>query len=110
MGIRKKGRAKFDFKGRPFVWWIEGDVHLRIASDDKQFIVGYLLIGDSSLLVVHGLEFPGIQNSERPLRLWVPPLSPTPVIGHHVNHILSMCFDGETRPFVGETPEYSAGL
>ncbi|TWT81674.1 hypothetical protein CA13_31270 [Planctomycetes bacterium CA13] len=110
MGIRKKGRAQFDFNGRPFVWWIEGDVHLRIASDDKRFIVGYLLIGDSSLLVVHGPEFPGIQNPERPLRIWVPPLSPTPVIGQHVNHILTMCFDGEAKPFVGESPEYSAGL
>jgi hypothetical protein len=37
------GRAKFDFRGRPFVWWVDGDFWLRIASLDKRFVVAYAL-------------------------------------------------------------------
>ena len=56
MGVRKKGRVKFTFGGRLFVWWIDNDTYLRIASDDKRFIAGNLLIDRFDLLAVHALN------------------------------------------------------
>jgi hypothetical protein len=29
MPVRTKGRAKFEFRGRQFVWWVDGDYWLR---------------------------------------------------------------------------------
>ena len=39
MPARTKGRVKFDFRGRRFVWWVDGDRWLRIASLDKKVVL-----------------------------------------------------------------------
>ncbi|MGC8644604.1 MAG: hypothetical protein ACP5XB_32465, partial [Isosphaeraceae bacterium] len=76
MPARTKGRAKFDFKGRPFVWWVDGDYGLRIASADKRFVVAVALgraSDEAPILVVHGQEFPGLPSGvPRPVHLIVP--------------------------------------
>ena len=96
MPARKKGRAVFDFQGRRFVWWIDGDHWLRITSDDKQFVVAWPLgraIDESPILVVHGPEFPGlVQSDPRPVYLIFP--EPTgKSIGNWVDEILRWSFD-----------------
>ena len=76
MPIRTRGRAKFDFRGRAFVWWIDNDKYLRIASLDKKFVIALLLGADidaPGVVEVTGQEFPGLDQSERrPVRLVVP--------------------------------------
>ena len=110
MGIRKKGRAKFDYHGRLFVWWIDNEIYLRIASDNKRFVVGHLLVGESSLLAVHGPDFPGLEHNQRPCWFTMPPLR-SPDIGRHVEHILNICFQSrEFVPFTDELPEYGSRL
>jgi hypothetical protein len=39
MGVRKVGRCSVVVRGREFVWWVQGDTELRIASADKKFAV-----------------------------------------------------------------------
>jgi hypothetical protein len=76
MPARTKRREKFDFNGRPFVWWVDGDYWLRIASADKRFVVAYALWrapNQAPILVVHGPEFPGLPPGlSRPASLIVP--------------------------------------
>lgn len=96
MPARTKGRARFDFQSRPFVWWIDGDRWLRIASDDKQFVVAYPLgraPDQPAVLVVHGHEFPGLeQSARRPINLRV--FEPSgDSIGAWVQALLQWCFD-----------------
>ena len=75
MPARTKRRAKFAFRGRAFVWWIDGDRLLRISSIDKRFVVAFHLFtedGAHPVLDVIGHEFPGVSPSERrPVRLVV---------------------------------------
>ena len=96
MPARTKGRAKFDFRGRPFVWWVDGDFWLRIASLDKRFVVSYSLgraAGQPPILAVHGHEFPGLEPSEsRPI--YVVTLEPIgESIGVWVEQLLAWSFD-----------------
>lgn len=68
MPARTRGRAKFDFNGRQFVWWIDGDYWLRIASADKRFVVAFALGRASDqvpILAVHGPEFLGLPPAPR---------------------------------------------
>ena len=73
---RTRKRAKFDFCGRPFIWWIDRDYWLRIASADKRFVVAFALGRDPSqppTLAVHGHEFPGLPSGvPRPAYVIVP--------------------------------------
>jgi hypothetical protein len=77
MPARTKARAKFDFGGRPFVWWIENEKYLRICSLDKKFIIACWLgtAPDAPEVVeITGPEFPGLSASEgRPLYVVAPP-------------------------------------
>jgi hypothetical protein len=72
--IRKKGRYKFDYNGRSFVWNFFQDVSVRIASVDKQFSVLYELIGNNCLVAVSGPEFIGIARTVR-RPVWIVPPS-----------------------------------
>jgi hypothetical protein len=77
VAVRKKRRNKFQHSGRSFVWWVDNDTCIRIASDDKAFVVAYLIYDVpqdvGGLLAVHGHEFPGIELTEkRPVWLVVP--------------------------------------
>jgi hypothetical protein len=96
MPARTKGRAKFDFRGRPFVWWVDGDYWLRIASLDKRFVVAYALgraAGQPPILTVHGQEFPGLESSE-PRPIYLITLEPTgKSMGAWVDQLLTWCFD-----------------
>ena len=79
MGVRAKGRHKITVGGRDFVWWVYNDGEsLRIASEDKRFVVAYQLYyeGDARpLLRVSGPEFPGVARAaKRPVYL-LPPAS-----------------------------------
>ena len=101
--IRTKGRSRFDYNGRNFVWHIARDVELRIASTDKKFVVMYELIGSRPLMSVSGAEFVGVQPAaKRPLWL-VPPHFNRPIGGALVREILSWCFDPghEIIPYEG---------
>jgi hypothetical protein len=63
----------FTFRGRPFVWWVDGDRYLRISSIGKKFIVAFHVVGAPARLQVIGQKFPGIAPSEpRPVPLVVP--------------------------------------
>jgi hypothetical protein len=96
MPARTKGRARFDFRGRKFVWSIDGDRWLRIASLDKRFVVAVPMFRDSDqplVLVVHGHEFPGLTPADaRPVYLVVPEPSGSSM-GAWVDQILTWSFD-----------------
>jgi hypothetical protein len=96
MPARTRGRAKFDFRGRPFVWWVDSDRWLRIASLDKRFVIAWPLgrrLDEPSTILVVGQEFPGIDAAEaRPVRLLVPERV-GPSMGAWVDHLLRWSFD-----------------
>jgi hypothetical protein len=97
MPARTKGRAKFDFRGRAFLWWIEDARYLRIISLDKKFVVGFPLgraADEPPSLVISGQEFPGLKASEsRPVYLCIPDVPANSSIGAWVDHIIKWCFD-----------------
>ena len=104
MAIRTKGRVRFDYNGRPFVWHVADEVVLRIASADKHFSVAYELIGNNPLLAVGGPEFVGIAKSvSRPAWI-VPPKFNARVSGRLVREVLNWCFDPdhEIIPYEGQ--------
>ncbi len=107
MPARTKRRAKFDFHGRPFVWWVDGDRWLRIASRDKRFVVAFPLVravDQPPSLTVYGHEFPGLAPSEaRPIHL----VSPQPKgdsMGAWVEQLLVWCFDEAHEIVTAEGP------
>lgn len=75
MGVRKKGKTRFEYLGR-YYYWLFDNWHIRIASEDKKFVVAYFMDGHRELephLEVIGQEFPGIKREQsRPVRLYVP--------------------------------------
>jgi hypothetical protein len=101
MAARTKGRAKFDFRGRPFLWWIDRDRYLRILSRDKKFIIAapiWTLPGSSSVIEVIGPEFPGLDARElRPIRLVGPNRTAPNSLGEWVDEVLCWAFDPKRR-------------
>jgi len=93
---RAKGRAKFDFRGRAFVWWVDGDRYLRISSQDKKFVIAFPLgrkIDTPPVVEVIGQEFTGLGPTEaRPIWLIVPEPSGKSM-GAWVDELLRWCFD-----------------
>jgi hypothetical protein len=72
MAIRKKGRSSIRVANRRYVWWVHDEREVRIASEDKRFVVSYHWTS-TPRLAVSGPEFPGIEPAEsRPVWL-VPP-------------------------------------
>lgn len=108
MSIRTKGRAKFDYDGRRFVWWVDSDIYLRIASADKQFVVSTPLHDLDSvgpLLAVLGPEFPGVSRTESRPVWFVPPKFSADSMGGHVANTLDWCFKTEDHErFAGDPP------
>src|SRR3954463_15576862 len=96
MAARTKGRAKFDFHGRPFLWWVDGDRYLRITSLDKRFVIAYPIGTEShapAVVEVIGSEFPGVEGSKgRPL-WFIAPALPTTSMGAWVDRLLTWSFD-----------------
>ena len=91
--IRTKGRSRFSYNGRPFVWYVLDETQLRIASADKHFVVAFELIGNGPLLSVSGPEFLGISPSvKRPVWI-VPPQFTDSIGGKLIRAILDWCFD-----------------
>jgi hypothetical protein len=68
MAVRKKGRSVVEVSGRRFFWHVHRETHVRIASEDKRFVVAYRWVGEPELSV-SGPEFPGLS-----------PFLPRPVI------------------------------
>ena len=98
MPARTRKRAKFDFGGRPFVWWVDADHWLRIASADKRFVVACPLgrhPDDPPTMVVIGSEFVGLTPAERRPVLLVVPEATAPSMGGWVHHLLRWSFDPE---------------
>ena len=94
MAARTKRRAKFDFRGRPFLWWVDGDKYLRIASADKKFVIAYLIGTEEPAVVeVIGPEFPGAESSERRPLWFVAPELPESSMGAWVDRLLTWSFD-----------------
>jgi hypothetical protein len=97
MPARTRGRAKFDFRGRPFVWWVDGDRYIRISSLDKKFIIAFPImaeVGRPPVIEVIGKEFAGLDSSERrPIWLKAPQPSPDKPIGAWVDDLLRWSFD-----------------
>ncbi len=114
MGVRKKGRAKFEHSGRQFVWWVDNDTYIRIASEDKSFVVAYLLYSlpedVGGLVAVKGKQFVGLSPSDqRPVWLIVPEDVSNYMhdsMGAFVNALLTWSFDPshELEIYEGETP------
>jgi hypothetical protein len=107
MPARTRRRAKFDFNGRPFVWWIDGDYWLRIASADKRFVVAFALgraPGQLPILVVHGPEFLGLPSGgPRPAYLVVPePRGGS--MGAWVEELLTWSFSPRHQVVLSEVP------
>src|SRR5687768_3187667 len=95
MAARTKGRAKFNFHGRPFLWWVDGDRFLRITSLDKKFVIAYPMgtePGDPAVVQGIGSEFPGVSSERRPL-WFVAPSLPTTSMGAWVDRLLTWSFD-----------------
>jgi hypothetical protein len=96
MAIRKKGRARFDFNGRPFVWWIDDFEFLSIASEDTHFSVKIPVMrdpGEPDALAVIGPEFPGDPDRTTRPRWYVIPSPWTDRMGKTVENVLNWCFD-----------------
>jgi hypothetical protein len=114
MPARTKRRAKFDFRGRQFVWWVDGDYYLRIISLDKKFIIAYPLVTERerpAVVEVIGTEFPGLDCSLRPLWFVAPEL-PKASMGAWVDKLLTWSFDpNQTRVRVnGSPPRFAASV
>ena len=93
MPARTKRRAKFQFRGRAFVWWVDGARYLRICSADKKFVVAFHLVGAPAVLDVIGQEFPGLDASQkRPIRLGLPQVDGRSM-GALVDGLLRWVFD-----------------
>ncbi len=96
MPARTKRRAKFDFRGRPFVWWVDGDRYLRIASADKKFIIAFPLGGSGPpAIAVIGQEFPGVEPVV-PRPVWLrlsAPWASGKSMGAWVDELLRWSFD-----------------
>lgn len=103
MAVRRKGRSVFQHSGREFVWWVDNDTYIRIASADKSLVVGYLLYdvphGIGGLVAVHGPKFPGLERAEkRPVWLVVPQSIADEFqhsMGAFVNALITWCLDPE---------------
>jgi hypothetical protein len=110
MPARTKGRAKFNFRGRQFVWWIDGDRWLRIASLDKKFVVAFALgraADQPPILTVSGQEFPGLEGSRSRPRYVIVPEPSGNSMGAWVDQLLRWSFDA-TRQVIeaGEPPRF----
>src|SRR5687768_17262599 len=101
MPARTKGRARFDFRGRAFVWCGNRAYRLRVSSLDKKFVIASALwrAADTPPVVgVRGFEFPGIDRNQ-PLPVWLvapelgDPRGPGSSMGPLVEHLLSWSFD-----------------
>jgi adenine/guanine phosphoribosyltransferase-like PRPP-binding protein len=100
MPARSRGRASFDFQGQPFVWWIDGDRWLRIASSDKRFVVALpLLRGVRApvVLTVTAQEFPDLASASRPAYVIAPATTGTSP-GAIVSELLGWAFDPARGP------------
>lgn len=68
-------RSQIEVAGRRFVWYVHGETHIRIASEDKRFVVAYRWLGEPEL-TVSGSEFPRLAASApRPFVLRPPEFS-----------------------------------
>jgi hypothetical protein len=76
-----------------FVWYIEGDRYLRIASEDKRYCVSLEWEAPVKLRV-SGQEFPGLTDTSRPVALVMPRFE-WKSIGGLVDAILTWSFDLE---------------
>lgn len=104
MAIRTKGRRRFDFNGRPFVWFVKDDVYLRIASGDKRFSVIFELVGKQPLLGVSSHGFPGIPDAiARPAWIIPPKFATQGSTPALVREVLEWCHDPdhEVVPYRG---------
>lgn len=72
MAIRSKGRSSIEVQGRSFVWWVHDEHEVRIASEDKRFVVAYCWVGNP-VVAVSGPEFPGLSSTDRRPVLLRPP-------------------------------------
>jgi hypothetical protein len=112
MPARTKGRAKFDFRGRPFLWWVDRDRYLRITSLDKKFVIAFLIgtePDEPQVVEVIGSEFPGVDRSDpRPLWFVAPALPTTGTgMGAWVDCLLTWSFDaGQERERVAARPRF----
>jgi hypothetical protein len=110
MAVRTKRLAKFEYHGRQFVWWVDSDIFLRIASADKQFVVAYVLVETESigpLLAVHGPEFLSVSRSERRPVWLAPPRFSADSMGRLVADALDWCFESQNhKRFVGTLPRH----
>ena len=96
MPARTKRRAKFDFSGRPFVWWIDGDRYLRVVSLDRKFVIAVPFVGvenDCWPVMIIGPEFPGVDPRERRPVVVAGPQPLQGPMGAWVDQLLRWAFD-----------------
>ena len=105
--IRTKGRNRFDYNGRSFVWYVAREIELHIASEDKRFVVMLELIGNQPLLSVSGQEFLGIPPTVNRPAWIVASHFRQPFGGALIREILDWCFDPDHEVVHYEGPPQS---
>ena len=103
MPARTKGRAKFNFRGRTFLWYITDDGRLHIHSLDKKFVIAVPLLralNEPHVVDVIGQDFPGLdRTTARPIRIGLPEFATEANnMGALVNAVLRWAFDARRSP------------
>lgn len=96
MGVRKKGRTRFECLGEYFHWYCD-EYTLRIASEDKSFVITSVHWAIDPYIEIHGYRFPGIDRTvKRPVRVFIPDHVIQELqssFGAFVNALIRWCLD-----------------
>ena len=101
MAIRTKGRRKFVFEGRDFVYYYDEPWSLHVASADKKFVVILFFFFipwdpqpiDCYPLKVVGQEFPGlVRDGQQKIFLRYPHVDAEYNKPSGIRHLLEWCF------------------
>jgi hypothetical protein len=105
MGANHKGRRKFNYNGREFVWYMKltddysyayENPQLHLISMDKKIIISYQPLQDSQnrFLIAKGPEFGGLENKSGSWRRFRIPLWEDEIITpKFIRNLLDWYFD-----------------
>lgn len=120
MAVATKNLRKLRHKERDFVWFVapdtdSGDLILHVVSDDKKFLVHYVLgqRSDQALIVVIGPEFAGASTGRNHTRFRCPRFETNGIATPSaVVRLIDWCLTdiGSRQPLAwGDYPCYSYG-
>lgn len=102
MPIATKNRRKISVTGREFIWYVSdaydsADKVLRVASEDKKFVVNYHLgqPDDTRFLIILGKEFNGLPEKRKGwIRVLCPQWEEDSIIKpSSVRRLIEWCFE-----------------